>query len=431
MEEWLVALFVIFIITFKWETKYQHRLKAIYKNFVSNNDQKYQGKVKDLQWRQKELSELQESLEAKLSGGRKKVCVILKELEEKNESVNKINLRLRNEKMELIEMKSNVEKENFRYNTINLEDSIKKCLYEKNQLADKIASLEAGVVERSETNNKLRIDYDKAVFKILQTKAKKVAILEKLKESENENDRLNELIKQDYLLLKKIKTSIAPLENSVRDFRCTWNPVLSKMRIEADNLEKVVVDSLAIFQSKNLNSVPSDDWKFVQDKFNGHYNSIIAEINSRKKSYDLICEDIICSYNVLMKDLFENISHIISTEDLPESLAHSNPNSADLAKILKTNLFANLNIRHLGSLVYDSSFLPNSSDSYNSRNSLETSAHTDDTSFSQDADSQDSSSEIIPAGDFSSEEPPTFFNVENIEPLDSGLWQDEPMLGFR
>lgn len=466
MEEWLIVIFIALLITVKRETDNQRRLKQIFKDITDDVSKTYDQELEELTL---ELHDATSSLQVSQDSLQQqdgRIKSLTDDIESKKDIIEQVNERISKLKLEILKFQNTIKDEqqkftSTKFSSESIEAQVNKFLRDKNQLLSQIRELELSITEKAANNKKLRTKYDETIFRILETKAKRVSILEKLKLNENENDTLNKYIKETLFQLKQITANFKQLEELEAIFKNHWNPLLSTLKIEASALEKSITDDLSMYENIKKDHLHPDKIKTILDKFTTYEIKALEEIELRKDSYSYILNDINKSYDILIQNLYFIVDRWLngsssrgtttsggadSANVSPAQYSHfsgdvsdiirnynvdttGTTDSNELTRILKTNLFSDLNIRHLGSIVNDSSFIPTSSSGNDSRNSNsqgsygnvqnDSSVHTDNTSYSPGSLSLLSINEGGPANtlEINDNIGDGYFGVESISPM--------------
>ncbi|GMM37807.1 hypothetical protein DASC09_051320 [Saccharomycopsis crataegensis] len=382
----------------------------------------YEEEISEIDGESRNLKKKLLGLTGRTKQQEEKLLMLLEDLRVKDGLISTINQKISALKIEIIKYQNTIQSEQEKYNisrkgSETIENMFNKFLNEKTEISRKTKELESKIHEKANQSKTLRTNYDETVFKILQSKAKKVSVMEKLKVDENENDSLNRTIKENIYMLKKVSNFYIPkLMEFESTFKNHWVPLLNSLKPEAAKLEETINDDLSKYENlKILNCTDvavnsSMRIKAVLDKLIKYESKTLEEINSRRSSYHYILNDIKTSYNTLAQNFYvlvgqwlsnnsphsttsrassgivalQSITPINSPGGLsfpPASgkLSNCNPSipameGSELTNILKTNLFSDLNLRHLGSIFNDSSFNPTIDQSHTSSSSSNTTA---------------------------------------------------------
>lgn len=186
MEEWLIVIFIALLITVKRETDNQRRLKQIFKDITDDVSKTYDQELEELTL---ELHDATSSLQVSQDSLQQqdgRIKSLTDDIESKKNIIEQVNERISKLKLEILKFQNTIKDEqqkftSTKFSSESIEAQVNKFLRDKNQLLSQIRELELSITEKAANNKKLRTKYDETIFRILETKAKRVSILEKLK----------------------------------------------------------------------------------------------------------------------------------------------------------------------------------------------------------------------------------------------------------
>lgn len=366
MEEWLLVLFVTLLVSVKREQDHAARLKACYKKI---QDEVFLSHCDLLQPLEKQANDLRLEIadyQAKLDARDQKIDALSLDLEEKINTVQQLNESISALKIHILKTKSLISVEQDKYNSskidcTSLDESIAEANSHNEAVSAQLRKIQEQIQEKQVQNKSLRTSYDDTVFKILQTKAKKVQILETLKLKENENDALNRAIKDGNYKLKKVKELYLPrILEFESEFRAQWTPLIDQLRSESETLRSTIINDLTKYESLLFIKHPTLETAHLARETLAKYESYKAllkeEISARLVSYNYMIQDIDSSYDSVVHKFHMMVGLWLSQSPLGQAQSIGE-NGKETSKLLKANLFSDLNIRHLASILNDSSFL--------------------------------------------------------------------------